>query len=115
MAYLIDHLLFEQASVLQREIHLAESFYQEIVRVNQFIQEPEVIFSIPQEPVSQTTQLKYYQVSFGKLIQTKVLSPEETLQPLPPASAALPLAPENLDPLGIILNHLYRQEKAAEK
>ena len=115
LAYLIDHLLFEQASVLQREIHLAESFYQEIVRVNQFIQEPEVIFSIPQEPVSQTTQLKYYQVSFGKLIQTKVLSPEETLQPLPPASAALPLAPENLDPLGIILNHLYRQEKAAEK
>ena len=110
--------MFEQASVLQREIHLAKSFYQEIVRVNQFIQEPEVIFSIPldlEEPGSQTTQIKYYQVSFGKLIQAKVLSPEETFQPLPPASAALPLAPEDLDPLGIILNHLYRQEKAADK
>lgn len=118
LAYLIDHLLFEQASVLQRQIHLAQSFYQEIVRVNQFIQEPEVIFSILldlEEPGSQTTQIKYYQVSFGKLIQTKVLSPEETFQPLPPASAALPLAPEDLDPLGIILNHLYRQEKAADK
>ncbi|EAC9852473.1 nucleotide excision repair endonuclease, partial [Listeria monocytogenes] len=50
-----------------------------------------------------------------KLIQTNILSPEETFQPLPPASAALPLAPKDLDPLGIILNHLYRQEKAADK
>ena len=61
------------------------------------------------------TQIKYYQVSFGKLTQTKFLSPKETFQPLPSASAALPLAPEDLDPLGIILNHLYRQEKAADK
>ena len=118
LTYLIDHLLFEQASLLQGEIHSAQSFYQEIVRVNQFIQEPEVIFSIPldlEEPGSQTTQIKYYQVSFGKLIQTNILSPKETFQPLPPASAALPLAPKDLDPLGIILIHLYRQEKAADK
>ncbi len=47
LAYLIDHLLFEQASVLQREIHLTQSFYQEIVRGQSVYSRTRSDFSIP--------------------------------------------------------------------
>ena len=109
--YFAEHLLFEQADHLLYQKKLLQSFYREILEVNTLIALPEFRFEIPLETsleaslAADSSQVKVYQLSFGQIIHSEVVSTSDAFVPAP-LTTAKRLLPTDLDPLHIILRQL---------
>lgn len=104
--YLTKHLLFEQADQLLLQKKLLQSFYREIRDINALVALPEVRFEIPLDSlVADSTQVKIYQLSYGQLIHSEIVTTPDAFVPAP---LAIPrrLLPTDLDPLHILLRQL---------
>lgn len=105
--YFAEHLLFEQADQLLRQKKLLQSFYREVRGVNTLVNLPEVRFEIPIDPqtIGELPQVKVYQLSFGRIIHSEVVTSREDFIPAP-LTQARPLQSADLDPLHIVLRQL---------
>lgn len=112
LTYLTEELLFEQAQILNQQLTIANHFYQEIKRINQFWQAPDVIIQVPMcmDNAKDLYAIKYYHIQFGQVQETKICSPTETFNPRISTdhSSRRPLTKSDLDPVCILINYHHR-------
>lgn len=106
--FLANHLLFEQANLLTQQLQQLDYFFKQTQEINHLIQEKSRIFSLP---LSEDKN-KYYQLAYGQIIHTEILTKQETFQPLERIAKPIQLTQERLDPLLILLSYI---KKTSEK
>lgn len=104
---LSEQLHFELAQTLMEQLELLQSFFSQTQELYHFSQQEEFIFSLPLT----ATMKKYYQVSFGQIIHTSVLSSNECFQPIPPQSTPLLLTKTTIDPVVILMYYMKKTSK----
>lgn len=104
--YVTEHLLFEQANQLVQQTKLLRAFYNEVCAVNSLSKTPELRFEVPIERAEDNCR-KVYQLSYGRLIHSQIVSSSQEFVAAPLAQET-PLLPTDLDPLHIVVGQLRK-------
>ncbi len=101
-----EHLNFELAGKLQADFQHAQQLYDYILRRKTFLKQKELIFSLPITTDENDPRKKYYQVSYGRIIQTKVADEQPDFQP--PKQKNSHLEKAEVDPTDILISYYRR-------
>jgi excinuclease ABC subunit C len=107
ISYLSEHFHFELAQALTEQLNILNYFFLQNKELVRFSQQKKLIFSLP---LTETTN-KYYQISFGQIIHTQILSLNEAFQPIESRVKPFSLTKTTIDPLLILMNYMKKTSK----